>query len=516
MPARTSSNPSEPSSDIPGFSYWTIQPNRWTFQSPKVRAWVEHHLQGRVLNACCGITHLEYSDELVRNDLQRRITHNGTVYETDADTHVDVHTLTSEYPAESFDTIVYDPPFSTNQSQTAYNLQTGIDPTTVAAELHALLKPGGRLIACGFNTRPLADEYRYDIERVALWNLLGRQHDWLGTVLQKPTTPTGTSSEVTMQVDATPNPVDALPALDDTDVVAGGNDGQPVALTYQRLPGDTPTRTAVADTVLEGFQGHVLVVGTDVHAYREVYDGPITLNSPDTSWGLDTRFVIQDLADEYTPASFDHVVLDLPSEATQKTIEYEGETTGYDTVAKQQVHELLEPGGTVSMVGHTATVMSATTYDAYHRQAVTILAHPNADADTIVATDLRTTGGRPYPQPVTDTELDASAPPADLQVAPDVWSGEANYACSRCATSWYWHPAFHTDCPRCGARPGNYCVDDTDTPISVIHSHRLAAWQQGHIGHHDTRELATTSLDAAAGFGGAPDDSQQLLSGYME
>jgi hypothetical protein len=501
--------------EVPSVSYWSVQPNRWTFQSPKVKAWVEHHLDGRVLNACCGITHLEHDAEIVRNDLQHRITHDDTVCETDADTHVDVHSLTSEFPENAFDTVVFDPPFSDHQSSQSYSLTRGVDQGSVADELDAVLKPGGTLVACGFTTLPLGATPGYAVDSVAVWNLLGRQRDWLGIALTN--ADQDALPGTTRRAAGVPNPIETLPALSGTGVVGGGNDGHPIALTYQRLAADTSCPRAAASTAVDNCTGHVLVVGEDIRQYRDVYSGPVTLNTPDGWSGRDTQFAIQELAAAFEPARFTHIVLDLPPAAAQKTVEYDGARTGFDTVAKQQVHRLLAAGGTVTMVGQTATVMSTANYDCYRRQSVTVLAHPSHDRDTIVATDrhIGDTETMASPPPLAETAL-ADGRPTDIMVSPAVWSGTARWGCERCGTAWYWHPAYHTDCPACGARPENYCVDDSDTPLEGIHTHRVAAWQQRHIGAHDTRDLAVERLDAAAGFGGVPDDDQTYLSGFKD
>jgi len=44
----------------PKLSYWTVQPNRWTFEAPKISDWVESRLTGRVLNMCAGPTELDH------------------------------------------------------------------------------------------------------------------------------------------------------------------------------------------------------------------------------------------------------------------------------------------------------------------------------------------------------------------------------------------------------------------------------------------------------------------------
>lgn len=85
---------------------------RWTFQDPNIREWVEHHCEGRVLNACCGETTLNHSGQVVRNDVDE--SHS-------ADAHVDVAALSAEYDESSFDTIVFDPPWSAYQSNLRYD-----------------------------------------------------------------------------------------------------------------------------------------------------------------------------------------------------------------------------------------------------------------------------------------------------------------------------------------------------------------------------------------------------------
>jgi hypothetical protein len=85
--------------------------DRWTFEDANIRRWVEGWLSGRVLNACAGKTWLNHDDEVVTNDLDAGI---------DTDLSVDVAELSKHFEAESFDTIVYDPPWSNYQSNLRY------------------------------------------------------------------------------------------------------------------------------------------------------------------------------------------------------------------------------------------------------------------------------------------------------------------------------------------------------------------------------------------------------------
>jgi hypothetical protein len=90
-----------------------VQPfSRWTFDCGPIREWVEHHLDGRVLNACAGENELTHDQEVMRNDAHpKRL----------ADFHVDVAELAALFPRGSFDTIVYDPPWSIYQSNLRYD-----------------------------------------------------------------------------------------------------------------------------------------------------------------------------------------------------------------------------------------------------------------------------------------------------------------------------------------------------------------------------------------------------------
>lgn len=85
---------------------------RWTFEAKAIRSWVEHHIDGRVLNACAGKSKLDHDDEVIRNDINEKI---------DADLHVDVAELSAYFPEGHFDTIVFDPPWSAYQSNLRYD-----------------------------------------------------------------------------------------------------------------------------------------------------------------------------------------------------------------------------------------------------------------------------------------------------------------------------------------------------------------------------------------------------------
>jgi hypothetical protein len=161
--------------------YQTVQPNRWTFQSDIIRRWVEQRLQGRVLNTCAGKTKLTHDHEVIRNDIDEQ---------RDADLHVDVCEIADHLAPESFDTIVYDPPFSQYQANRSYGGRTVGDTALAKRQFDALLRPGGRVIQFGFTTtcmptvieRDDGTERSYHRKAVAIFNTLGQMHDYLATV----------------------------------------------------------------------------------------------------------------------------------------------------------------------------------------------------------------------------------------------------------------------------------------------------------------------------------------------
>ena len=157
-------------------SYWTVQPNQWTFQSDKIRAWVEERLEGRVLNACAGKTVLDHDGEIVRNDIDE---------DRDADLHIDVTEIADHFDRCSFDTIVYDPPFSEYQSNESYDGEMVGSDALAKRQFHQLLRAGGRVIQFGFTTTNMPIALGYEREAVAVFNTLGRCNDYLASVDRK-------------------------------------------------------------------------------------------------------------------------------------------------------------------------------------------------------------------------------------------------------------------------------------------------------------------------------------------
>jgi hypothetical protein len=153
--------------------YYSVQPNKWTFQCDKIRREVEAQLEGRVLNACAGKTKLNHEGEIIRNDLNE---------ERDADLHVDVNEIAEHFEPNSFDVVIHDPPFSKKQAESTYDGLSPVDEGNAMEQYDQLLKPGGKVIKFGFSTTCMPGQKDYVRTLVCIFNTLGRMNDWLMTV----------------------------------------------------------------------------------------------------------------------------------------------------------------------------------------------------------------------------------------------------------------------------------------------------------------------------------------------
>jgi hypothetical protein len=117
--------------------------SRWTFQYTPARRFVEKRLEGCVLNACAGKTNLNHDGEIVRNDLNP---------DRDADTHLDVAEIADYFPSQSFDTVVFDPPFDQKQADEKYDGVHAKDVYSALRQFNELIRPGGIVICFGWNS----------------------------------------------------------------------------------------------------------------------------------------------------------------------------------------------------------------------------------------------------------------------------------------------------------------------------------------------------------------------------
>ena len=117
--------------------------SRWTFEYQPARQLIREYMHGRVLNACAGKTTLDHDGEIVRNDLNPK---------RDADTNVDVAKIADHFPAQSFDTVLFDPPFDEKQAETKYDGLHAMDVYSALEGFNELVRPGGHVLTFGWNS----------------------------------------------------------------------------------------------------------------------------------------------------------------------------------------------------------------------------------------------------------------------------------------------------------------------------------------------------------------------------
>ena len=163
-------------SSKPDVSFTDVSGSKWTFEDAPVHDWCVSHCKGKVLNVCAGKTKLQYEGEVVRNDINTEIP---------ADTHVDVHQLPEIHGKDSFDTIVFDPPWSGFQSDDKY--QGGdVNWTREMKEgFDVMLRERGRVIQFGYSASCMPKDLGYRRDNIAVFAPYGRRKVFIGVVNEK-------------------------------------------------------------------------------------------------------------------------------------------------------------------------------------------------------------------------------------------------------------------------------------------------------------------------------------------
>lgn len=133
---------------------------RWSFEYQAAREFVEEHLDGRVLNACAGKTMLDHDGEIVRNDLNP---------ERDVDTHHDVAEIATFFDSQSFDVVVFDPPFDDLQAADKYDSLRADSVLEAFGQFAELVRPQGRVITFGWNSWGMRSHACFEREETVLF-----------------------------------------------------------------------------------------------------------------------------------------------------------------------------------------------------------------------------------------------------------------------------------------------------------------------------------------------------------
>jgi len=146
---------------------------RWTFADDTVREWVERRLGGSVLNACAGETQLRHNGPVHRNDVNE---------DRPADTHRNLKDL-SEYIDRTFDTVVYDPPWSVYQVNDKYDgrgQDTIKQSTLMARSIDDLTQPGSEVLSFGYTLNMLPTSMNFEIVEACVFTIPGPGKDFFG------------------------------------------------------------------------------------------------------------------------------------------------------------------------------------------------------------------------------------------------------------------------------------------------------------------------------------------------
>jgi hypothetical protein len=146
-------------------------PRKWTFQMPKLRAWVESRLEGTVLNLFGGVVRLPSA---VHNDLNKDLANGPLDLNRDA---FDLEAWVDS--AGVYDTVVFDPPYSAHQAVVSYGTKKQQRVSHARDVVEYVLAPHGRVISLGFNTTGMSNARGFTKENILIVNCGGSHNDYL-------------------------------------------------------------------------------------------------------------------------------------------------------------------------------------------------------------------------------------------------------------------------------------------------------------------------------------------------
>jgi hypothetical protein len=148
-------------------------PRKWTFQMPKLRAWIEARIgNGPCLNLFGGVVRLPAA---VHNDINPALLKEG-------DLNRDAYDLTQwlDMPG-AFDTVVFDPPYSAHQAVVSYGGTKQQQVSHARDVVEYVLRDGGRVISLGFNSTGMSNSRGFEKESILLVNCGGSHNDYIVT-----------------------------------------------------------------------------------------------------------------------------------------------------------------------------------------------------------------------------------------------------------------------------------------------------------------------------------------------
>lgn len=156
------------------FTYLESPARKYTFETHKIRHWVEDHSKGYVLNLFAGKTKLNLDE--VRVDLDPVMK---------PDFQMDAYNFIQYWKGSKnrkFDTIIMDPPYNLRKAKELYNGNYMSSLNRIREELNDIINEKGIVICFGFNTTNMGRKRGFRKTNILLINHGGSVNDTIGIV----------------------------------------------------------------------------------------------------------------------------------------------------------------------------------------------------------------------------------------------------------------------------------------------------------------------------------------------
>lgn len=156
-------------------------PNRNTFQIKPIGELIKKYASGIIIDPFANNNKLAS----VTNDLDDQF---------DTDYHLDAFDFLRLFGDNSVDTVLYDPPYSARQVSECYKkMKMAVNMETAQAsywskqkaEIHRIVKTGGCVISCGWNSGGIGKKLGFQIEEILLVPHGGWHNDTIVVVEKK-------------------------------------------------------------------------------------------------------------------------------------------------------------------------------------------------------------------------------------------------------------------------------------------------------------------------------------------
>lgn len=145
---------------------------RYTFQSKKMKKWVEVNSTGKVLNLFAGKTELCLDE--VRNDIDEK--------NSVADYYKDAVDFVREWEGLKFDTIILDPPYAYRKAMEMYNGHYSSRFKMLADVIPNILADKGRVISFGYHSTFMSKKRGFELVKLCIFAHGGAQHCTIGII----------------------------------------------------------------------------------------------------------------------------------------------------------------------------------------------------------------------------------------------------------------------------------------------------------------------------------------------